>query len=354
VAFASLMVLSALAYTFWPTSKGQTQTGALLQPVPVATSEPTMGQSLDKPAGSFFPIRKEKTGLLVGNFSINDKFLTGYQIEIDGQMTEYETPIKAPGILLSAGAHNIAFYSGKKSYGPVWVEIERDKTMVKDFAFIVTPEHPLVVDETKKPTGDDPDLPGTNQGHLIVNTFPLIDLAVEIDGKYSGDRTPVTAPGILLSAGKHKLLFTGSEGQTYGPYTIDVVADETTRRSFTIKVADTSKTEEELSPGVKKIGNKTIPFDLDSNTIANPFGPSVAKASTRGSLFVNSFPLIDLEVIIDGVNTGMKTPVSGSGISLSAGKHTVHFLQSGTGNKFGPYTVEVVAGETTRTRITVK
>jgi hypothetical protein len=80
----------------------------------------------------------------------------------------------------------------------------------------------------------------------------------------------------------------------------------------------------------------------------------MGKAKSTGSLVINSFPLIDLLVEVDGKNTKLKTPVGGNGITLSAGKHTIHFIQTSTNQRFGPYTVEIKSGETERIRINVK
>ena len=91
-----------------------------------------------------------------------------------------------------------------------------------------------------------------------------------------------------------------------------------------------------------------------SGPLEVPVSLTMGKAKSTGSLVINSFPLIDLLVEVDGKSTKLKTPVGGAGITLSAGKHTVYFIQTSTNQRFGPYPVEIKSGETTRTRITVK
>jgi serine/threonine protein kinase len=117
-------------------------------------------------------------------------------------------------------------------------------------------------------------------------------------------------------------------------------------------------------PGAKLylVTAKADGYDDSSQSVRWSSGPLdvdvplvLSKASkATGSLVINSFPIIDLLVEVDGKSTKMKTPVGGSGITLTAGKHTVYFIQTTSNQRFGPYEVEIKAGETTRNRITVK
>jgi serine/threonine protein kinase len=91
-----------------------------------------------------------------------------------------------------------------------------------------------------------------------------------------------------------------------------------------------------------------------SGPLEVPVALTMNKAKATGNLMINSFPLIDLLVEVDGKNTKLKTPVGGSGITLSAGKHTVFFIQTSTNQRFGPYPVEIKSGETTRKSFNVK
>jgi serine/threonine protein kinase len=91
-----------------------------------------------------------------------------------------------------------------------------------------------------------------------------------------------------------------------------------------------------------------------SGPLEMPVMLTMSKAKSTGSLVINSFPLIDLLVEIDGKSTKQRTPVGKNGITLSPGKHTVYFIETINNKRFGPYPIEIKAGEVLRTRINVK
>jgi hypothetical protein len=338
---ASLVILSML-YALWPGSSANTIERVWLTPV---KTQEIAGQSHEasNKAGATFSLAPEKRlGSVYGpmNLVISDEAgpvifggegtpLLGLLVSVDGEMTEYKTPLVAPGIPLAPGAHALTFSSREgEAYGPYWVEIEAGQALEKDFSVMKTPQHLLLLEgqqlnhSTSMPTTQ----PTAKTGTLIVNTYPLINLELIVDGKKTGKKTPVGAPGVSLSEGKHKVSFLASAGETYGSFTVEIIANEITRQRYRISSLSTEA----------------------------PTSAPASAPSAMGFLIVNTFPFIDLEVVIDGKATGENTPVGAPGLSLSAGKHTLEFLQVNTGQKFGPSVVEIKAGETTRSRVTVK
>jgi hypothetical protein len=98
------------------------------------------------------------------------------------------------------------------------------------------------------------------KGYLIVNTFPLIDLFVVVDGRETSYKTPVGGKGIPLSPGEHTLYFSDKRG-SYGPFKVKIEADNTTRERF------------DLTKGLPKMGNKPMNFEG-----TGPYEPSKEKS----------------------------------------------------------------------------
>jgi hypothetical protein len=337
---ASLVILSSL-YALWPQPSASTIESVRLAPVKTQEIAGQPQETINNTGTSLSITPEKRLGSVYGpmNLVISGETgpvifggegtpLLGLRVSVDGELTEYETPLIAPGIPLTPGAHELTFYDQEgELYGPYWVEIEAGQALEKDFSVMKTPQHLLLLDgkvinrSTSMPTTQT----AAKTGTLIVNTYPMIDLEVIIDGKKTGKKTPVGAPGITLSEGKHKVSFSASTGEMYESFIVEITANEVTRQRYRI----------------------------NSATEAPTSAPTSAP-STEGFLIVNTYPLVGLEVIVNGKATGKNTPVGAPGISLPPGKHRLEFLQTSTGHKFGPSVVEIKAGEATRLRVSVE
>ena len=237
---ASLVILSML-YALWPGSSANTIEGVRL--TPVKTQEIAGQPETMKHMGGSLAVAPEKTlGSVYGpmNLVISDETgpiifggegtpLLGLQVSVDGQVTEYKTPLVAPGIPLTPGAHELTFYGREgEVYGPYWVEIEAGQALEKDFSILKTPQHVLILDgqEINRSTSMPTSQTATKTGSLVAKTSIKSGLWVVIDGKKTGYKTPMKKPGIELSAGRHKLEFLDDGGKSYGTHTITIIAGE--------------------------------------------------------------------------------------------------------------------------------
>ena len=112
--------------------------------------------------------------------------------------------------------------------------------------------------------------------------------------------------------------------------TSDVKTDTHTTDK-TIKTPDTHPTETKT----------THPADTTKTTDTKPTPPEQPADPTKGYLQVFSKPAA--KILVDGVESGMKTPISGHTLSLTPGKHKVTFV---IGDDRFTYPVTIKAGST--------
>jgi hypothetical protein len=237
---ASLVILSSL-YALWPWSSANSIENVRLAPVPTQEIAGQPQETINNQGASLPVAPEESLGSIYGpmNLIISDETgpvifdgegtpLLGLRVSVDGEMTEYKTPLTAPGIPLTPGAHYLSFYDQEgEQYGPYWVEIEAGQALEKDFSVMKTPQHLLLLDgkvinrSTSMPTSQP-----AKTGFWVAKTSTKNGLWVVIDGKSTGYKTPIKKPGIELSAGRHKLEFLDDSGKNYGTYSIMIVAGE--------------------------------------------------------------------------------------------------------------------------------
>jgi hypothetical protein len=73
------------------------------------------------------------------------------------------------------------------------------------------------------------------------------------------------------------------------------------------------------------------------------FEDAAAPTAGKGILEVMCTP--EAKILVDGVDTGLSTPIRGDKLQLNPGKHKVTFVIDG--NRF-TYAVDIVAGETVK------
>jgi hypothetical protein len=347
---ASLAVVSSLLYAYWPAARSTKIEAVRLTPVAVEAPE-----NASKPAASLVPAPQklgsvygvfqlitQKEGPLLAPTRLDFTPLSGLRVENDGALTEYKTPLLEPGIPLSAGAHYFVFWAEDgENYGPYWIEIEEGKALHHDFTVNRVPRHPLILDgkevsfDATTPSVHKATKTAATDGELVVNTFPLIGLTVMIDGKSTGRKTPVSAPGISLSAGGHQVDFIGPFGEKHGPYWVVMTAGEVTRHRMDLRETKT------------RMEDAVLPLDGVINLEA-----TLTKKG-EGFLVVDSSGVPGLWVFVDGKKTRYQTPVADPGIKLSAGQHTIDF-EDDTGLNYASQTIEIKAGETRRASFALK
>jgi eukaryotic-like serine/threonine-protein kinase len=99
--------------------------------------------------------------------------------------------------------------------------------------------------------------------------------------------------------------------------------------------ADTHKTETKVTKTDTKIDTKTDTTKPDTTKTEAPADPS------KGYLQVMSKPTA--KILVDGVDSGMKTPISGHALALTPGKHKITFV---IGDDRFTYPVTIKAGST--------
>jgi eukaryotic-like serine/threonine-protein kinase len=228
-----------------------------------------------------------------------------------GKTTPLECPMKAGPVETNSGSGSAAAGSGSGSAAAI------DKTVEKPADTKVTETKPA---DTKATTTEVK--PADTKAATTVTTKPADTKTTTTEVKPADTKASTT---------------TTTKPVDTKTTTLAKPADTKTTTTTTTKPADTKTT------------TTTKPADTKTTTTTKPADTKVVKtdkmpgetADAKGYLSVQSTP--SAKIFVDGVDTGMSTPINGKQLSLAPGKHKVTFVIGG--DKF-TFAVMIKAGAT--------